>query len=60
MYDLTVPDIAKVFNVTAETVRRWGRSGKIESVKLPGKKGAFRFSEKSIKDFEDRYYSKAR
>ncbi len=62
MYDKAVIDIAEAFKVTEETVRRWARSGKIESVKLPGLhgKGEYRFSEKEIKGFEDKYYSRSK
>jgi len=50
-YKYTIDDIAKKFNVTSETVRRWCREGKIKFLKLPGQKGEYRFSEENINDF---------
>lgn len=50
-YKYTIDDIAKKFNVTSETVRRWCREKKIKFLKLPGQKGEYRFSEENINDF---------
>lgn len=50
-YKLTADDVAKMLNVTGETVRRWCREKRIRFIKFPGKKGEYRFSEKDIKEF---------
>lgn len=50
-YKYAIEDVAGMFNVTAETVRRWCREKKIKHLKLPGVKGGFRFSDEDIKDF---------
>ena len=36
---LTVSEVADIFRVDAETVRRWAKQGTIEAVFLPGKGG---------------------
>jgi len=50
-YVHTIEDVAKMFGVNPETVRRWCRSGKLKFFKLPGKKGEYRISMEDIKDF---------
>ncbi len=50
-YKYTVEDVAKMFTVSTETVRRWCRGKQISHVKLPGRKGGFRFTQEDIKDF---------
>ena len=50
-FNLTIEDVAKIFGVNKETVRRWCRDSKIRYVKLPGEKGEYRFSNKDISDF---------
>lgn len=52
-YKYTVEDLMKKFNVSGETVRRWCRSGQIRSVKLPGSKGKYRFTQQAIEEFLD-------
>lgn len=50
-YNITIEAVAKNFDVTAETVRRWCRKGKIKFLKLPGEKGEYRFSKEGLTDF---------
>lgn len=52
-YNKTIDDVAIMFNVNKETVRRWCRDGKIKFIKLPGNsgKGEYRFSKADILDF---------
>lgn len=50
-YKYSIEDVAKMFAVNPETVRRWCREGKIKFIKLPGKKSKYRFSETGIKEF---------
>jgi len=50
-YKYTAEDVAEMVNVKPETVRRWCREKKIRHLKLPGAKGAYRFSQKDIKTF---------
>lgn len=50
-YKYTVQDVAGMISVGEETVRRWCRDNKIKCLKLPGKKGEFRFSTEDIKAF---------
>ncbi|MFC1750355.1 helix-turn-helix domain-containing protein [Pseudomonadota bacterium] len=50
-YKYTVEDVAEMFTVSTETVRRWCRNKQISHVKLPGRKGGFRFTQEDIKDF---------
>lgn len=45
----TVEDIATMLNVNKETVRRWIRSGKLESAMLYSKKGRVRYIGRTIK-----------
>ncbi|MGD9129273.1 MAG: helix-turn-helix domain-containing protein [Candidatus Woesebacteria bacterium] len=54
-YNKTIEDVAVMFNVNPETVRRWCRDGKIKFIKLPGDsgKGEYRFSESDLKIFID-------
>lgn len=47
----TADDVAKMLNVTGETVRRWCREKKIGFIQFPGTKGEYRISEKNIRDF---------
>lgn len=47
----TADEVAKMLNVTGETVRRWCREKKIGFIQFPGKKGEYRFSEKNVRDF---------
>jgi len=50
-YKYTVDDVAKMLNVSGESVRRWCRTGSIKALKLPGVKGKYRFSKEAINDF---------
>lgn len=50
-YNHTIEDVAKMFNVTHETVRRWCRDNKIKFIKLPGQKGEYRFSKEGLREF---------
>ena len=50
-YNHTIEDVAKMFNITHETVRRWCRDNKIKFIKLPGQKGEYRFSKEGIREF---------
>ncbi|MBN1263455.1 MAG: helix-turn-helix domain-containing protein [Candidatus Pacebacteria bacterium] len=50
-YKYTVEDIAEMLTVSTETVRRWCRNKQINHIKLPGRKGGFRFSKNDIVDF---------
>lgn len=50
-YKYTVEDVARMINVKPETIRRWCREKKIKCLKLPGKKGEYRFSLEDVKDF---------
>lgn len=51
VYKYSADEVAKMLNVTGETVRRWCRERKIRFVKFPGKKGEYRFAEKDIREF---------
>lgn len=55
----TADEVAKMLNVTGETVRRWCREKRLRFVKFPGKKGEYRFAEKDIRDFLARLNSEA-
>lgn len=50
-FSMTVNDVANVFGVNPETVRRWCRTKKIKYVKLPGKKSKYRFDRRDVIDF---------
>lgn len=50
-YKFTIEDVARMFSVNPETVRRWCREEKINFIKLPGKKSKYRFSEAGIRKF---------
>ena len=50
-FEYGVKDVAKKFDVTPETVRRWCREEKIRFIKLPGRKGGYRFSKEDIEEF---------
>jgi len=52
-YNHTIDDVANMFNVNKETVRRWCRDEKIKFIKLPGDsgKGEYRFSKNDLIDF---------
>ncbi len=50
-YGYTTEDVAEMFNVTSETVRRWCRERKMDYLKLPGEKGGYRFSRKDVEAF---------
>lgn len=39
---LTTGEVAKLFNTTSETIRRWAREGKIPSLPLPSGRVKFR------------------
>ena len=44
---LTPAEVARMFSVAPETVYRWGRSGKLRSVRTPG--GHRRYYEADVK-----------
>jgi excisionase family DNA binding protein len=46
---LTAREVADLLGVSAETVLRWTRAGKLPSIKLPG--GAIRFREEEIESW---------
>jgi len=48
---LKTKEIAKFLRVHPETVRRLARSGKIEGIRLEGRKGGYRFTRKAIDRF---------
>jgi|GEM_PF-6589541 len=50
-YRYTIDDLAERFSVTTETVRRWCREKRIGHIKLPGKKGGYRFSKEDVDNF---------
>lgn len=50
-YRYTIDDVAELFNVTRETVRRWCRERRIDYIKLPGEKGEYRFSKNDVEKF---------
>lgn len=52
-YKYTVEDLMRMLHVSGETVRRWCRSGRIKSIKLPGTKGKYRFTQQAIEEFLD-------
>lgn len=52
-YPYTVEYLMEKLNVSGETVRRWCRDGRIKSLKLPGSKGKYRFSQEAIEEFLD-------
>ena len=56
-YNITIEAVAKNFDVTPETVRRWCRQEKIKYIKLPGEKGEYRFSKEDLIDFVARLNS---
>lgn len=45
----TTEEVAEIMKVTTESVRRWIRGGKLQSVKLSGK--FIRVSQKDLDDF---------
>lgn len=45
----TTEEVAEILKVTTESVRRWIRGGKLQSVKLSGK--FIRVSQKDLDDF---------
>jgi len=53
-FKYTINEVAKRLEVTEETVRRWCREEKIRFVKLPLRRGEYRFSEEDVNEFVSR------
>lgn len=50
-YPLTTGDVAKRLGVSIDTVQRWTDEGRIEAVRLPGKRGWRRYADADVERF---------
>lgn len=51
----TTYQVAEMFDVNPETIRRWVRTGKLKSVELNSKREGFRIAGNSIEEFKKQY-----
>lgn len=57
---LTVADVAKLLQVTEETVRRWIRAGELSALNLGGRRGGYRIRRVDLATFIDSRYIRAK
>ena len=53
---LTVEEVAKLFRVAEETVRRWIRAGALPVLDLGGRKGGYRIKRADLDGFIEKRY----
>lgn len=53
---LTVEEVAKLFRVAEETVRRWIRAGELPVLDLGGRKGGYRIKRADLDGFIEQRY----
>ena len=46
----TNKQVAKMFNVSRQTVNAWVKTGRLKGIKLSGPHGTFKFSESAIQE----------
>jgi excisionase family DNA binding protein len=51
--DLTVEEVAKLFRVSRDTVRRWLREGRLKGIALGGRAG-YRIGREEVRRFRQR------